>query len=529
MWQKASLVSLLLWSLVADGMATEPATVPVQAAAAPSPLPVTTVKRSHPATLAGTWYPGEAVELGATIDRFFAVAGASGLPGDAVPIRAIFAPHASYRYSGQTAASAYRLLQGRSYKRVVVLGAAHRLSFGGLGVSDATHFASPLGEITVDGKAVETLASNPLANYIPRAFLGEQSIELQLPLLQKTLGQGWSLVPILVGKLDAEGFVKAAALIRPLLDHQTLLVISGDFTQYGPNYKFTPFPPDDKVAANLRQLDMEAWERVQHRDVEGFLTYRDKNHIPGCAFDPLAILLHMAPRGGRSILARYETSGALNNDYSNSVSYLAAVFTSPDPYLTTGLTGEMTGDELKLLHQVAVKALAIGVRQGPGAVKSDQVIMGLTLPEKFKEASGVFVSLKKEGELRGAIGSVLPESPLYQAVIENAVRAARFDPGHPPVTAEELDKLEVQISILSPLRKIDTPEEIQLGRHGLVLTREKQRAVFLPDVAPEKKWGAEETLNNLAIKAGLPEDGWRQGATLEVFTTFDYTAPYPVE
>jgi AmmeMemoRadiSam system protein A len=137
--------------------------------------------------------------------------------------------------------------------------------------------------------------------------------------------------------------------------------------------------------------------------------------------------------------------------------------------------------------------------------------------ERMNQICGVFVTLRHEGHLRGCIGSIEGRDALYRGVIDNAVNAALHDPRFPPVKHDEVDQLHVEISVLTPLREVAGPEEITIGRHGVVLERGGRRAVFLPQVAPEQGWDRETMLTHLARKAGLPGDAWRQGATFKVF------------
>ncbi len=132
----------------------------------------------------------------------------------------------------------------------------------------------------------------------------------------------------------------------------------------------------------------------------------------------------------------------------------------------------------------------------------------------------MFVTLHKHGQLRGCIGTLEPREPLAEAVRSAAVSAATQDPRFPAVNPDEVDDLEIEISVLSPLEKIDRPEDIIVGKHGVVVAEGVQRGVFLPQVAPEQGWDRETMLNYLcAHKAGLPADAWRRTADLYVFTT----------
>jgi AmmeMemoRadiSam system protein A len=115
------------------------------------------------------------------------------------------------------------------------------------------------------------------------------------------------------------------------------------------------------------------------------------------------------------------------------------------------------------------------------------------------------------------MGVIEARQPLLDAVVRAAVSAAQ-DPRFPKLAAAELDEVELEVSVLSPPWKVAGPKAIEVGTHGVVLSKGNRRAVFLPQVAPEQGWNRDQMLDNLALKAGLPANGWRQGATFEVFT-----------
>jgi AmmeMemoRadiSam system protein A len=148
------------------------------------------------------------------------------------------------------------------------------------------------------------------------------------------------------------------------------------------------------------------------------------------------------------------------------------------------------------------------------------------LPERLQAPSGAFVTLKRDGRLRGCIGYIQPKKPLYQAVLENGANAAVNDRRFWPVASGELSGLEVEVSVLTPPEPIASYEDFRVGEQGIILRKDGRRAVFLPEVAAEQGWTREETLSHLAQKAGLGPDGWREGASFEVFTSRKYVAPY---
>ena len=141
------------------------------------------------------------------------------------------------------------------------------------------------------------------------------------------------------------------------------------------------------------------------------------------------------------------------------------------------------------------------------------------ITEKLKITTATFVTLNIRGMLRGCIGSLEPATALYKSVHDNAVNAALHDPRFPAVSMKELPLLDVHISVLSPIVPIQSPAEFKLGEHGIILTKGYHRAVYLPEVATEQNWTVAETLSSLSQKAGLPPNGWKDGATFEVFSS----------
>jgi len=488
----------------------------------------------RPAAVAGTWYPDDPRELSRLIDEMLEQAGPP-LMSIAGPVRALIVPHAGYMYSGPTAAAAYRLVAGQSPQRVVVLGPAHHGGFHGLSIADVAAYETPLGRIPLDLEAIGGLRRSALVVASARAHRHEHSIEMQLPFLQRALEPGWRLVPILVGEMDAQDYARAGRLLRPLLDGRTLLVVSGDFTHYGPAFHYQPFPPDAGVRARLRALDMGAFEAIVHHDPLGLSAYRERTGWTGCAFGPLMVLLNLLPDSAQVRLVRYATSGELSGDYHNSVSYLAAAVTDSEPLAGPGASDPqtrtadpdppaLTPEQMGLLHGIAaagVAEAALGHSTGEAALEE----MARSLPEALKRPGGAFVTLWKDGELRGCVGYVRPRVPLYRAVFENAIHAARDDPRFPPLRPDELADLEIEVNVLTPPQPIDSVGDFQVGHEGILLTKGRHRAVFLPEVAAEQGWDREQTLRHLAMKAGLPADGWRRDAQFEVFTSQAYRAP----
>ncbi len=492
----------------------------------------------RPSALAGAWYPGDPDRLRIAVDGMLDSAKPTPVQGT---IRALIVPHAGYAYSGPTAASAFDLVRGRAYDRVLILAPSHHSGFGGLSVAAVDAFETPLGQVPLDLDAINRLRLSSLFSDEPQAHEQEHAIEIELPLLQRALQPGWRLVPVLVGQLAPRDYQNAAALLRSLADEKTLVVVSSDFTHYGPRFGYQPFPQDAQLSERLRTLDQGAIDRIQAGDGPGLLDYQERTGITVCGVRPLALFLGMLPADARVQLVAYKTSGAITGDWGNSVSYAALAITAPEPLAESNSPARgtksqdqpsepsaLTADDLKRLHRLAVLGIESAVLGASDQRKESLHSEVEALPEHLRSPSGAFVTLKRKGQLRGCIGYIRGVKPLYQAVLENGINAAKKDPRFNPVAPGELEGLDVEVSVLSPLRPIASWDKFKVGEQGITLTKDGHTAVFLPEVATEQGWDREQTLSQLARKAGLPADAWRAGANFEVFTSTQYEAPFPV-
>jgi len=170
---------------------------------------------------------------------------------------------------------------------------------------------------------------------------------------------------------------------------------------------------------------------------------------------------------------------------------------------------------LKELARQAVAAAALG--QPPPDPVPLAAEMDVTLRPPLTAPRGAFVTLTMDGQLRGCIGYIEGIKPLYEAILDNARSAAVADPRFEPVSGPELAAIELEISALTPLNRVSGPQDIVIGRHGVVLVKGGRRAVFLPQVATEQGWDLDTTLTHLALKAGLDPEGWRRDTEFLVF------------
>jgi AmmeMemoRadiSam system protein B/AmmeMemoRadiSam system protein A len=464
------------------------------------------------AVLSGTWYPGDQARLGATVDGFLAAADPAARPAGR-PLIAVV-PHAGYAYSGATAGKLYGLLRGLTYDTVVILAPSHRAALDAIALPSAAAFATPLGTIPVATARVAELAASDPFVIDDHAHAAEHAVEIQLPFLQRTLTPGFAIVPALVPPLPAEHCRAAADRLAPLRRAGALVVVSTDLTHYGANYGYVPF--DDDIPDRLEQLDSGAILRLLAHDADALLAYGRETGITMCGLHAAAVALSGDPPPGyEAALIDYSRSGDRDGDYSLSVSYAGVLLTAgPD----SAAPDRLSDAERRFLLELARGAVTAAVHDRPApAATAVADACGVTLGGRLTEPRGAFVTLTREGALRGCIGHIEAVQPLFASVTDNARSAALADPRFPPVGPAELDRIAIEVSALTPLRPVAAADQIVIGRHGIVLAKGGAKAVFLPQVAPEQGWDLATTLSHLAQKAGLPADGWREGAQFSVF------------
>ncbi|UCG33871.1 MAG: AmmeMemoRadiSam system protein B, partial [Phycisphaerales bacterium] len=197
----------------------------------------------RPAYCAGGWYPADATELAALVDKLISEAKPPKIDGKPI---AIISPHAGYGFSAPTAAAAYASLRGHTYNRVIVMAFSHRYAGAYHGVEvpkDMTAYSTPLGSVPIDRAVCDSLLGKDGFLSRPGLDRNEHSLELQVPFLQKTLGN-FKLVPLMVGQMTPKEYAAAAEAILPYVNDNTLLVASSDFTHYGSRFDYTPFRSD---------------------------------------------------------------------------------------------------------------------------------------------------------------------------------------------------------------------------------------------------------------------------------------------
>jgi AmmeMemoRadiSam system protein A len=234
-----------------------------------------------------------------------------------------------------------------------------------------------------------------------------------------------------------------------------------------------------------------------------------------CGRSPIAIMLAMLPAEAKVQLLKYDTSGNLTGDWSHCVSYVSAAVTGQ--WKSPCSDGLHCEPELELSASDKIGLLSLARHSITRRIRNDEPELNFEITPPMQDIMGAFVTLHKHGQLRGCIGEIFPRRELYEAVAEQAVNAAFHDPRFPRLSEDELDEIDIEISALTTPHRINSYEDIEIGRHGIVLYKGSRSAVFLPQVAPEQRWGLDETLTNLSMKAGLVAGDWQSGCEFHVF------------
>ncbi len=486
----------------------------------------------------GDWYPRNPNDLKQMLDIFFKNAENKPVPSIPGRIAGLIGPHAGLVYSGQCAARAYRQLEKvPDLERVILLGLSHQRGFYGAAVGDFDYDATPLGEIPEDTDVTAQLAKENLFRQNNTIMQDEHSLEAHLPFLQyiqeKLKNTKYKIVPILLGGLDKKDFPRMAGIIKKYITPKTLVIASSDFTHYGPGYGYVPFR--ENIKENLTRLDMGMIDTITKMDFNRYFDYKEKTGITMCGFTPVGVLMTILKEENcRGTLIDYYKSGDRNNDYSYlSVSYASIIFSkgqdqgksvnrgpgkpgeAPEEPKKTTETGKHGGKSMDLTKEEKKTLLTIARQTLEDHFKGNYTVLKevgnkYQVTPSLKEKAGVFVTLRKSGDLRGCIGSIVGVEPLWEGVRNNVLNSAFQDPRFSPVKEEELKKIDIEISVMTPLQEIDDYKKIRLGTDGVVIRKGYHQAVFLPQVATETGWNLDQFLGHLCQKAGLPSGEYKQ-------------------
>jgi len=461
-------------------------------------IPVPVVR---PMAAAGSFYPSDSAQLRTLLGDLFSQA----KPASTRDVVAIICPHAGYEFSGVVAASSFNQLDpGKKYDNIFVIGSSHHVAFMGASIYNAGDYQTPLGKVKVNiDLANKLIKENAVFSYNPDADRNEHSVENQVPFLQYYLKKSFTLVPIILGTQSTESCRKIARALKPYLNGNNLFVISSDFSHY------PPYP--DALAVDKKTCD--AILTNQPDRLLSTLKENEENNVPNlvtslCGWTSVLTLLYMT-EGDPSITMTpiyYQNSGdSKNKDKSQVVGYWSIALSKKDKIISPAPGFNFTDKDKKELLKIARTTLELYIRDHKTPEINAAGFSGI-----LKTPSGAFVTLKENGALRGCIGRFTAEDPLYQVIQQMTIASSTEDNRFPPVDPKEIGKISIEISVLSPMKKISSIDEIIMGKHGIIIKKGYLSGTYLPQVATETGWSKEDFLSHCSHdKAGLGWNGWK--------------------
>lgn len=457
--------------------------------------------------VAGRFYPGSAEDLSANLKELFTEAkNRSSVPAKDEETLAILTPHAGYVYSGIVAAAAFlQVNPDKKFKTVFVMGSSHVTSFNGASIYNQGDYITPLGKVKVNLElANQLIDAHSCFSYVASAHTQEHSLEVELPFLQYHLKQDFQIIPIVVGTQDKGTIEKISATLKPYFKEENLFVISTDFSHY-PNYE------------DAQLIDRLTAESICKNDPNALLaTLKENTHksisnlaTSLCGWTSVLALLNIT-KEDKTISytpVLYQNSGDAKyyGERSRVVGYYAIKATKKK-IVATKEVFRLSEKEKQVLLGIARNTLDTYITNHniPDILMDD-------ISSNLQTHAGAFVTLRKKGQLRGCIGRFEPDIPLYQVVQNMAIAAATKDYRFPAVQPDELNDIHIEISVLTPLRKIDDIHEIELAKHGIYIKKGMQSGTFLPQVATSTGWSLEEFLGHCAKdKARIGWEGWKE-------------------
>ncbi|MCF7911296.1 MAG: AmmeMemoRadiSam system protein B [Candidatus Cloacimonetes bacterium] len=453
--------------------------------------------RTRKPAVSGKWYPSNPQELANDLKDYLDKAELSETQNQLEPL-GIMVPHAGYMFSAPVAAWCYKLLENKKYDTVILLGSSHHYAAGIVSVYDGDKLQTPLGEIPVDRKlAQQIIAGHPHIDCNDAIHAIEHSNEAQLPFLQYLL-KDFQVVSILTSTNDKKLLLDTADIIYQAIaasDKKVLLVLSTDMSHFH-NYDLAKKMDQETIDLIITEQWQTLAKKINWRDCEL------------CGFHAFEIFQKIMQLSGsdKPVLLQYANSGDAHPEYGldSVVGYGAIVFPqkmNPEKSISSD-DDKLTAEEKKWLLNLARKSIIDSLNHANTAIpKPDNRLL--------RQERAVFVTLHKKGNLRGCIGHMIARDQLYKAVWQMAQSAAFADPRFDSIELAEMADIVIEISVLSPMQKVKTIDEIVMGRDGVLVQQGYHSGVFLPQVARETGWDKETFLRQLcSSKALLPPDAY---------------------
>ncbi len=438
------------------------------------------------AAVSGQFYPKDQDELKETITGYLLSAAKQN---SEIKPRILFAPHAGLEFSGKTAAYAYKQIEGHQYSRVIILSGNHHHKSKKAAVYDQGSWETPLGAVDVDetiGLMLIDEEKSIISN--PTMFTQDHTIEMEILFLQSVLND-FKIVPILLGQVDESVIEALAQKLYEIMDENTLIVVSTDLSHY-PTWEVANQVDHQTINAIVGGSRETYLNSVEHLTQE----YASQIDTHACGTKAVEVALQTAELLEISDfeLIVYSNSGDITGDHSRVVGY-AAIVASKD-HLPGSFLNESAKKEALAIARETLESYLTGGGTPQFSPHSRYLYFPL----------GAFVTLENGDQLRGCIGHFEPAIPLHRVIQQAAIDAATKDHRFKNVTSSEMNEIEIEVSIMTPRRKIDSWEEIELGKHGVVVQKSKISGTFLPQVATDTGWSKEEFLKELCSqKAGL--------------------------
>jgi len=453
--------------------------------------------------MAGQFYPSDKNDLLKEINHFLEQVKLSETKEQ---IKALIVPHAGYDFSGQTAAYAFKAVQGQEINKVILIGSSHNEYLQGAVIDGNDFWKTPIGNVDLDNDLRDLLIKDSeffKIDSVPHK--PEHSLEVEVPFLQIVL-KDFKILPILIShQLKDNELEEISQILSKYIDKKTLVVASSDMSHY-PDYENANYADKKIIEAILTgklSVLKEVIMKIESEDIANL-------SVCLCAQKAVELVVRLMEKINDSQveLLQYTNSGGMDiGDPLRVVGYGSFAFIEKPSNFN------LNENQKQKLLEIAKTSVEKYVLEGK---LSDFNIEDELLNEKL----GAFVTLKKNGQLRGCIGSFEPDIPLYQVVSQMAVSAAIKDRRFNPVEKNELNDLEYEISVLSPLKKINSWEEIEIGKHGVQVKKGLNSGVFLPQVAVENNWDLNKFMGELCFqKAGLDWNCWKSDEVdIHIFT-----------
>jgi MEMO1 family protein len=447
--------------------------------------------------VADAFYPGNPKELKALVDKYTANASEIQLGDDVI---GLIAPHAGYVFSGKVAGEAYNELKGRNYDAVIIVAPSHSERFTGASVFNGDAYETPLGIVKVDKILAESIAKGgSLIKYSMDGHestdnRGEHSLEVQLPFLQAVLPDV-PIVPIVMGNQNFETCDQLMSSIVKSVNEsgkKVLLVASSDLSHFH----------EEETAHLLDSQIVGAFKNFQYFKLASQLFTR---RWEACGGGPIVTVMMAAEQLGanRCYISKYATSA--DSEYPTGknkvVGYMSGIIakSSQPEELLPQLTEE---DKEQIL--IAAKA---GVKNSVYGNDEEIVLPGEF--EKLNKSYATFVTITKNGNLRGCMGHIYSDLPLLEEIRETSKLASQRDYRFGPIKTDEMKDLGYEVTILSRMIRILDLDQIEIGRDGLYIKLGNSSGLLLPQVASERNWDRVTFLQNLCQKAGLNKNDYK--------------------